>query len=288
MVEWTHRVLGVTLAGCQWGDPAAPGERTLICAHGWQDNAASFQALGAALEQMGPAGWQLIAVDLPGHGLSDHLPPSQFYNLWDFIPLLAGWLESRPGPNWLCGHSMGAMVMTQLAVARPDLTCGLLTLDMLGQSFDVDAEAQVSRLAKVLGEQSRGLPGSQPSPDLAHATRRRMRFGSPATAQANEALVRRGAKQTTEGWCFRLDPRVRHGSVMRPTTDQVIALGHMIDCPWHVILGEQGLFDPQRVREWQPNWPAVRIQWWPGGHHFHMESQTPALWQTIRQLMDSE
>lgn len=288
MREWQFSALGITLAGCQWGDAGAPAQNTLVCTHGWQDNAASFQALGEALEQSGVSGWQLIAVDLPGHGLSDHLPPSQFYNLWDFVPLLTVWLETLPGPVWLCGHSMGAMVMTQLAAARPELARGLMTLDMLGLVRDVDASAQVERLVRTLREQSAGLPASRLSPDFEHAVSRRQRFRSPETLEANRALVRRGAEQLAEGWRFRLDPRVRHGSVMRLTRDQVIALGHRIDCPWHVILGQAGMFSVVRVAEWQPIWPQVRIHWWPGGHHFHMEAQPAELWAKMQQLMTSE
>ncbi len=286
MREWQFSALGVTLAGCQWGDADAPAPRTMVCTHGWQDNAASFQALGEALERSGSAGWQLIAVDLPGHGLSDHLPPSQFYNLWDFVPLLCTWLETLPGPVWLCGHSMGAMVLTQLAAARPDLARGLVTLDMLGLVREFDAKAQVEGLLRTLREQTAGLPASRLSPDFEHAVSRRQRFGSPQRPEANRALVRRGAEQLAEGWRFRLDPRVRHGSVMRLTTEQVIALGHGIDCPWHVILGEQGMFTAERVAEWQPIWPRMRIHWWPGGHHFHMESRPEALWRRVQELVE--
>ena len=286
MREWTFGALGLTLAGCQWGDPDAPGSRTLVCAHGWQDNAASFFALGEALEHQGSPGWQLIAVDLPGHGLSDHLPPSQFYNLWDFVPVLVCWLASRAEPVWMCGHSMGAMVVTQLTAARPDLVRGLLTLDMLGLARDVDATAQVDRLVRTLREQTTGMPASQPSPDLDHAVRRRQRFGSPQSVEANRALVQRGAVQNAAGWQFRLDPRVRHGSVLRLTTEQVIALGHGIRCPWHVILGKEGMFTAERVAEWQHVWPGTDIHWWPGGHHFHMESRPHALWQFLQALVE--
>ena len=46
----------------------------MIAVHGWLDNCATFLYLGAALARVG---CHVLAVDLPGHGLSDHLPPGQ-------------------------------------------------------------------------------------------------------------------------------------------------------------------------------------------------------------------
>lgn len=284
--EHARVVRGVRMASCSWGSVAAPAARTLVCLHGWQDNAWSFRALGEAVAAAG-ADWQLTALDLPGHGLSDHLPAAQFYNLWDYVSLVIDWLRADTGPVWLCGHSMGGMIASVLAAVRPDLVRGLVTLDMFGLATDDSPTDQVSRLVRVLREQTEPVAVSRPSPDLAHAVARRQRFGSPATAAANQHLVERGAAETAAGWAFRLDPRVRLGSVMRLTTEQVIALGGMIHCPWHAILGKQGMFSQRVVQRGQMHWPQARVHWWPGNHHFHMESAPEALWNTMRGLLQA-
>ena len=65
------------VAGKVWGEP---GGIPVIGLHGWLDNAATFDHIAPALK-----GVQLVALDLPGHGLSDHLP-----------------MAGRPGLGALC------------------------------------------------------------------------------------------------------------------------------------------------------------------------------------------
>lgn len=277
--------LGLELAGELWGPESA--RHQVLALHGWQDNAASFSALGQALQADASGQWRMLALDLPGHGESDHLPPSQFYNLWDHVPLLANLIEQWGEPVYLCGHSMGAAIATLLAAVRPDLVRGLVTLDMIGLVLD-PPDKQVERFLNTLQEQTEAVRPGRESPDFEHALQRRWRAGSPATRTANEALVRRGARQTESGWLFRLDPRVRVGSVMRLHEEQVMALCHRITCPWHVILGINGLFTEGRIEALKPKLPDCRILWWPGGHHFHMESSPSDLWQTIAESLSTK
>lgn len=277
--------LGLGLSGLRWGAESAP--HRVLALHGWQDNAASFSALGQALQVSDPQHWHVLALDLPGHGESDHLPPSQFYNLWDHVPVLARLIEQWGGPVYLCGHSMGAAIATLLAAVRPDLVRGLVTLDMIGLVLDPPDE-QVRRFMRTLHNQTEAVRPGRESPNFEHAVQRRWRTGSPSTRAANEALVRRGARQTDTGWSFRLDPRVRLGSVMRLHEDQALALCQRIACPWHVILGKGGLFTEERIDALKPKLPNTRILWWPGGHHFHMESSPSDLWQTIAQSLSAK
>ena len=62
--ETVFHLKGQKIAAKVWGNEA--GIPTLAL-HGWLDNAASFEPIAPLLEQC-----HLVAVDLPGHGLSDH------------------------------------------------------------------------------------------------------------------------------------------------------------------------------------------------------------------------
>ena len=287
MHETRTDCLGLSLAACVWSAATAAGTSTphhLIALHGWQDNAASFQALGEALAQSTPQPeeprWQLHALDLPGHGHSSALPPSQFYNLWDYVPAVVAYIEQLDGPVSLLGHSLGGMIATLTAAARPDLIRTLSTLDMVGFAIDDDAE-QVARLLSTLGAQTRPAPEHRLSATLDEAIARRARIGSPDTMAANRLLVERGAEQTDHGWRFRVDTRVRLGSVMRLNRQQMLAVCQQVQCPWQAMLGEQGLYPESRIQPWVSTLPLTRYTRWPGGHHFHMTHSVTELWSAL-------
>lgn len=277
---------GLTLASSLWQIPpdGARVPHHIVALHGWQDNAASFQSLGEALEQSRDTNngiaWQLHALDLPGHGHSAPFPRSQFYNLWDYVPAVVAYIEQLNGPVSLLGHSLGGMVATLTAATRPDLVRTLTTLDMVGFAMDDDQE-QVARLLTTLAAQTRSMPKPRLSPSLDEAIARRARIGSPDTLSANRQLVLRGAEEVPDGWQFRVDPRVRLGSIMRLNRQQMLAVCRQIQCPWQAILGEQGLYPESRIQPWIAELPLTRHVRWPGGHHFHMTHAVAELWQDI-------
>jgi len=53
--------------------------KPVIALHGWLDNAATFSRLAPRLQ-----GLRIVALDLPGHGHSDHRPIGAGYNIWDY------------------------------------------------------------------------------------------------------------------------------------------------------------------------------------------------------------
>ena len=66
---------GINVSAKIWGpENGAP----IIALHGWLDNADSFQGLAPWLNN-----YRLISIDLPGHGLSDHIPPGMLYHFAD-------------------------------------------------------------------------------------------------------------------------------------------------------------------------------------------------------------
>ena len=102
---------GIEVAGKAWGEP---GGLPVIGMHGWLDNAATFDLIAPALD-----GVYLVALDLPGHGLSGHLPAGG-YSLWQQAATV---LQVAEDLGWerfaLLGHSMGAIISGILAGSLP-------------------------------------------------------------------------------------------------------------------------------------------------------------------------
>lgn len=94
--ECQFNIAGRVIRGKRWGSEAG---RPVLALHGWMDNAGSFNYLAPALiEQLG-MDLNFVALDMAGHGQSDHKIGLGAYNIWqDLSDLLAvvnelGWKE---------------------------------------------------------------------------------------------------------------------------------------------------------------------------------------------------
>ena len=138
----TLEIPGLRLAALAWGP--ADG-LPLLAVHGWLDNAASFARLAPLLP-----GVRLVAVDLPGHGLSEHRPPGAAYHFIDWAVDLAAAGEALGWERYvLLGHSMGAGVVSLLAGALPERVVALALIEGLGP-MACEADEAPARLAKAI------------------------------------------------------------------------------------------------------------------------------------------
>lgn len=97
----------------------------VIALHGWLDNANSFARLAPQLK-----GLRLVALDLAGHGYSEHRPLGAGYALADYAHDVLRVAEQLGWPRFaLLGHSLGAIISVQLAGALPDRVSHLALID---------------------------------------------------------------------------------------------------------------------------------------------------------------
>ena len=258
--------------GLRWGEAGQP---RVLALHGWLDNAASFVPLAAHLH-----GVELVAIDLPGHGRSAHLPPGADYS---FAAAVHSVLDAADALGWerfaLLGHSMGAGIGSLVAAACPQRIERLVAIEALGALPDIP-ENTVRRLRDAVGA-GRALAGKRLRvfTDLEAPVRARTLALTGAMDEASaRLLVERGVREVRvdglrTGWEWSSDPRLTLPTMLRMTQAQVRALIAGIECPTRVIHADppQPYLPEPRRSEHAALLPRGDLVVLPGGHHLHME-----------------
>ena len=258
------------IAGLHAGTPGAP---RVLALHGWLDNAASFLPLAPFLD-----GIELVAIDMPGHGRSAHLPAGADYS---FAGALANLLDVADALGWdrfgLLGHSMGGAIASLLAAACPERVTRLLAIEAIGTLAETP-EQTVPRLRDALAAQ-RALRDKRLRvfPDVDSAVRARQFASRVPGSGLGEAevrlLVARGLRAVDGGYTWSSDPRLTLPTLVRMTEAQVEALVAGISCPVRAIFADPAQpYLPDGLRRSRTRLlPAGEIVVMPGGHHLHMQ-----------------
>jgi pimeloyl-ACP methyl ester carboxylesterase len=251
----------------------------VLALHGWLDNAASFERLAPLL----PPEVQLVALDMPGHGLSDHHPPGFLYG---FVDMVAAVHHAVQALGWerfgLVGHSLGAAVAATLAGAFPDAVQRLVLLEGLGP-LTTPAEAFPQRLRDALADETRRRDRRPPVyPDVEHAAQR-WAEAARVTIDSARILCARGCVEVelpdgTRGVTWRSDPRLRVGSRLRLTEEQVLASLSAITCPTLLVRARDGFdFAPEVMRRRRAALRDATLLEIDGGHHAHLDAPVPQI-----------
>merc|ERR1719500_103224 len=90
------------LAAKTWG--TKPGVANCLLLHGWLDNAGTWDKVAPLLTPS----LHLVALDLPGHGHSAHLPPGLHYHDMEHLAAVRAVVTQMSWTRFsLIGHSMG-------------------------------------------------------------------------------------------------------------------------------------------------------------------------------------
>lgn len=267
--ELTIEITGARLAARVWGPE---GGVPCLALHGWLDNAASFDGLAPLLP-----GLRLVCLDLPGHGLSDHLPPGQPYSFIDTVAQVHAATVALGWPTYcLLGHSLGAAVASVLAGAVPGRVRRMVLLEGLGPVTE-DPKHAAERLAKALDEEERKQGRRAPvygSRD--EAVRRLQASMSKLSHGAAHTLAARGLHEVEGGVTWRSDPRLRLPSRVRMTEEQVLAILRAVACPVLLVRGSEGFpFAPKPESARVAALRDAKLVELPGGHHLHLDTPEP-------------
>lgn len=273
------------VSGLRWG--RADG-KVILALHGWLDNAHSFLPLAEAFLASELADdYQLVALDWPGHGHSDHRPAGNYYPFLDYVYDVIQICEQQ---GWqqvaVLAHSMGAFVGNLWAGIEPERVTHLLSVEAFGLLSSPESailEDIRHGFKSRLKQQGKRRPHY---PDLATAVAARAQAGDFSTDLAG-VLVERGIEQlAVDDYRFRADGQLRTKSVMRLTPLQIRTIMEAIRCPFRLVLGEHGHKDRLEValQEWRHAVPQLQVVEVPGGHHVHME-QPNAVWGHFTALL---
>jgi pimeloyl-ACP methyl ester carboxylesterase len=250
----------------------------IIALHGWLDNAASFELLAPRIESSRP----FYAIDLPGHGFSEHRPDHCSYHLMENIVDVIAFIDSLNSNEsllesggkkqvTLLGHSLGGIIASMVAAAAPDRVKQLILLDSLGPLTD-ETESVLPQLRNAVAKASQINSKVSIFPGIELAIRARMAGLGKLSREAAERLVMRGTKEVDGGYSWRTDPKLLKPSFIRLSEAQVEAIFAGIECPVKLLTGDQGYFpDKQAMGKRLAYFKDVEHKSVRGGHHFHMD-----------------
>ncbi len=244
----------------------------VLALHGWLDNAASFDPLAPLLD-----GLRLVALDLPGHGHSDHRPAGAHYHFIDYVEDVLGAADALGWERFaLLGHSLGGAVATFVAGACPDRIARLGLIEALGPLTEHPDEAP-RRLAHALDRaRIRGDRPARTYPAIEQAIEARQAAGG-LDEPAARLLVERATVAVDGGVQWRSDRRLRLPAPYRFTEDQVLAVLRAIRAPTRLVVGDRGLLPMERpaLDQRVAAIDDLAIDHLEGHHHLHMESPAP-------------
>lgn len=264
-VEFTAALPALTLRGQAWGVSSLP---PLLALHGWLDNAGSFALLAPRLADR----HHVLALDLPGHGHSDHLSAGASYVFIDYVRGVLAALDALGLERCnLLGHSMGAGIAALVAAAAPQRINRLWLIEGLGPLGD-DGTHTLQRFADGLAPRAQPGKPLRVFPSIEQATSARA-IASGLRAELARPIVERGLRQVAGGWWWRSDPRLTQPSPLRLAETQIHALLRGIAAPTGLLLAEP-------VTAYLPSAPMrqraacvadIQVRSMSGGHHLHLE-----------------
>lgn len=275
----TLQVMGMTLHALAFGP--ADGVPTLAM-HGWLDNAATFTRLAPLLP-----GLRIVALDMPGHGLSDHRHPSAGYHFFDMVGDVSHVADALGWDRFaLLGHSMGAGVSSLVAGTFPERIVAAMLIEGFGPWVEAEASTP-ERLRETIEEERKRLfkgdrrrvfatmeEAAERAADVQHIT-----------IDAARILCSRGVEEVSGGFAWRADPRLRLPSRLRLTENQVRAFLGRITAPTILVQAASGWpFAADVMKQRLECVQGIRHVALPGGHHLHLDDPGPTA-QALRAFL---
>ena len=273
----------VYLGALEYGDRCT-ATTTILAVHGWMDNAASFALVAPALQALG---YHVLCLDLPGHGKSDHLPPSSYYLGMQYAAHILEVADELKLQRFiLLGHSLGGGLAAMLTGAYPSRVVGAILIENLGPSARAASDAVALFAKAVEGKRgaTRHSEGSVYSSIDAAVSQRistvaRYEGHQTLSREAASALVQRALEPVSSaggGWRFIHDRRIAAPSLLHPTEEQICSFLSAIRAPVLLVRGATGWPVNADVLAHRKSLLGDLLTFveLPGSHHLHLDEDT--------------
>lgn len=258
---------GLHFAAQEWGKK---GQLPVLALHGWLDNSASFLQLAPKLKNV-----HLVAVDLAGHGQSDHRLGSGPYNIWEDVGEVFAIADALGWQRFiLLGHSRGGIISAIAAGTFPERISHVALIEgILPETYKAeDAPRQLALSIRSVNVQITKPLTLYRDKEAAITARESGMF--PLSHASAKALTERGIKAIDGGFSWSTDPRLFAASSLKLLPEQMSAFIDNIKAPIKLILGYDGL--PKLYPNFQiylERFPRIDAHLMPGNHHLHMEEE---------------
>jgi pimeloyl-ACP methyl ester carboxylesterase len=250
---------------------SADGGLPFLGLHGWLDNASTFDRLAPLLPRL-----DLVSLDLPGHGRSDHRPAGTRYHYTDYVDEVMAAVDALGWDRFtLLGHSMGAGIGCLAVSAFPDRVAQLVLIEGMG--------AVTGQLNDVPGLLRRSIESMKSSPakkrSVYHSMEVLIRARAAAgslTKNSAEIIVRRAVKRDGDNYGWRSDQRLKRPYPQYFTNEVMLAFLRGITSPVLLIVAEGGTL--RKRPYFQSRCEAIenlRIVTLAGHHHLHLDNPEP-------------
>ncbi|WP_165311877.1 alpha/beta fold hydrolase [Vibrio ziniensis] len=257
-----------SVAAVEFGDSKA-ADISVVFIHGWLDNAASFHSVMRQLSKLAPQ-LHLCAIDLPGHGLSEHKNGSNFYPFHDYIDDFCQlMLNFSANKRVIVGHSLGALVASCYSAAFPENVAGLIQIEGYAPLAEPVTESVARIRQGVMSRQRLRKKPERGYDDVSQAIERRSMINHLAP-ELISPVVERGIKRVGDKWYWRHDVKLKSESLYRMSPQHAAEIMNAIRCPHWLILGDQGYQSLKGHRSISEQ-SCLETFTVSGGHHCHLE-----------------
>lgn len=237
-VPWGH------ISGKWWGPKDV---RPILCLHGWQDNAGTFDKLIPLL----PSNVSFLAIDLPGHGLSSWVPNGMAYHAADNIYLLNIILKEYQWDKLsIMAHSMGSLVgflFSSIFPSKVDMLIGLDALKPHIRETDKLVPFLERHLENFVKADLRNQEKSEPPCYTYDELVERLHLGTykSITKECCPYLLKRAIKKSIkypDKYYFGRDSRLKHLFPISLSQETCLALARRIQIPYLFIKAKRSPF----------------------------------------------